>query len=543
MRPSSSLFPVRSPHDAARWRRFLLGCFLFVVGVRCFLVERLGASIALVDEWEATGREVLSAWAHGTFSLAALFEAHNGDHRIVATRLWEIFWFTVNGAWDPKLVMIAKTVIFGAAATGFIHLLAGALDRTRFALGTLLAALFAFPFGYRNLLWAFQSQFDFFLLTAAGALCAVVAGRRWLALALAAAAPFTLGAGPVVAATLALVALLAGVFRLWPARAAVGYGLVALALAAGGAALRAAHAAPLGPPGDQAFTLAKLLAWPYSNFLLIVAHLPETARLVPGFVLRLPSAEQSLVLAAARTLQAHPALHVTLHVLLALLLTTPLLLLAARIARTRRLPSAAIGIVVVGLLALLLQGASAVARSTEILVQTRFLDVVALFGFTAMAAAVFLARSAPRLRRWLVLWAALIVPGYLATMGATAIQLAHGKEREWVPAVRAFFPSRDLATLPENTNWQLPILERDPTAFAALLADPAMAAVLPRSILAPEEPPRPVARIVFAVARLGWLLALAGTVLLATATRAPRHCHVLRDTSRRRSPAEVSRIA
>jgi hypothetical protein len=59
---------------SGEWPKFLIGCFLAICGVRLFLVQYFGASVALVDEWEATGREVLAAWCQGTFSLGALFK-------------------------------------------------------------------------------------------------------------------------------------------------------------------------------------------------------------------------------------------------------------------------------------------------------------------------------------------------------------------------------------------------------------------------------------------------------------------------------------
>ena len=161
------------------------------------MIERFGASIASVDEWEATGKEILQAWREGTLSLAMLFEAHNGDHRIVATRLWEIFWYVVNGTWDPLLIMIVKSAIYSTAATLFIHLLTHALPRWRIAAATLLAGLFAFPFNYQNMLWAFQSQFDFFLLAVALGWLALQSNRPVAALVVAFLSLFTLGAGPI----------------------------------------------------------------------------------------------------------------------------------------------------------------------------------------------------------------------------------------------------------------------------------------------------------------------------------------------------------
>src|SRR5581483_4195277 len=110
------------------WRRFLVCCGTIIFGVRAFLIAKFGASSAAGDDLDGIARRILIPWRDGTLTAKALFAAHNGDHRIVATRLWEIFWFVVNGSWDPQLVAIAKAAIYAAAAALFIHLLVGSLE-------------------------------------------------------------------------------------------------------------------------------------------------------------------------------------------------------------------------------------------------------------------------------------------------------------------------------------------------------------------------------------------------------------------------------
>ncbi len=496
---------------AAAWRQFLICCFLAIFGVRAFFVERFGASVAQVDEWEATGKEVLSAWDHGTFSTAALFQAHNGDHRIVATRLWEIFWYRVNGAWDPKLVMVANALVYALAATMLTHLLVHGLPRRRFPAGAAFAALFAFPFGYQNLLWGFQSQFDFFLLAVAGGWLALGCGRPVLALVVAAFAPFTLGAGPVLAASYLAHAAAARLNRAWSTAQTIGFSVCAVAIAAAGASLRGSLAAPLGTLHDQAYTLLKLLAWPYSNLVLLVSELPASLRLIPAKLVNFPSAEHSALNGMAEIFREHPPVLVAVLAALAVVMVLPLGILLWRVLRERRMPECAWGPVCLGLFAALMQVASAIARSNELLVQTRYIDLVLLTGFASGAALVVIALRSKTHRRLAFVWGILVAPGYLATMGATLIQLRNSHLEQWVPAVRAYFPSHDRALLPQNTNRQLPILEQDPSAFAALLDDPAM--VLPLSIVDPARDPRPVARFAFAIGR--WGLAIAVAALLA----------------------------
>jgi hypothetical protein len=473
--------------------------------VRAFFVERYAASVASVDEWEATGKQVLSAWDHGTFSTTALFQAHNGDHRIAATRLWEIFWYTVNGAWDPKLVMIAKALVFALAATLFTHLLVGALPRRRFLAGGLFAALFAFPFGYQNLVWAFQSQFDFFLLTVAGGWVMLLSGRPVLALVIAALSPFTLGAGPVLAVSYVAHAVTKRLNGAWSTARSVVFSAVALAIAGVGASLRGELAAPLGGAADQAFTLLKSLSWPYSNLVLLVSQLPESMRLIPARIVNLPSAEHSVLLAVARQFQEQPALLVAALGVFAAVMLAPWLTLLVRVVRARRVPGAALGPLCLGVFACGMQAASAIARSNEPLVPTRYIDLVVLTGFASGASLLVLAIERRRWRRLAWIWVGLVVPGYLATMGASLMQLRKGSMQQWVVTVRAYFPSHDRTLLPENTRWQLPILERDPSAFAALLDDPEM--VLPLSIVDPARDPRPVARVAFLIGHWGLVLA------------------------------------
>ncbi len=514
---------------AALWRRFLLCCFVAMFGVRAYCVERFAASIAMVDEWEATGKQVLAAWHQGTFSWAALFQAHNGDHRIVATRLWEILWFELNGAWDPKLIMVVKCLVFAAAGTLFTHLLSWRLPRHRYAFAAMFAALFGFPFGYQNLLWAFQSQFDFFLLAAALGWWALLSGRTGWALVIAALAPFTLGAGPIIAASYLGYGVLAWWNGRWHTRRVVVFGLIAVGVALVGLSLRSSEASPLGPPIAQAYTLLKLLAWPFSNILLLLSQWPDSARLIPPDLVAIPSHDHSLVIYVATLFQAHPAVLVSSIALLAAVMMLPLPIALWSFVTRPAMRTSLFGALCLGGFALLLQIASAIARSTEVMVQTRYIDVVELTGFAAAAAAVALALENARWRRWMIIWAMVVFPGYLATMGASLIQLSRSHEAEWLAAVQPYFPSHNRALMPRNDHWQLPILERDPTAFEELLDDPAVIAILPQSLTDSTAKPRPLAAAVFWIAHSGLMIALvaggAGWLIVRRAEREDRRLY------------------
>jgi hypothetical protein len=490
------------------WFRFLLCCGAGIFGVRAFIVERFGASIPQVDEWQATGQEILLPWRNGSLGFAALFEAHNGDHRIVATRLWEIFWYAVNGAWDPKLIMITKAAVFAAAATVFIHLLAGALPRRRFIAGAVLAVLFAFPFSFHNLFWAFQSQFDFFLLAVALGWLALRSDRPAAALAIASLSLLTLGAGPILAASYLPFALGSWWDRRWSLRRTVLFSASALALLAVGVSLRGAHAAPVGPLRDQAAALATLLGWPHSGLVSIVDRLPESARLIPAPLLNFPQADNSWLLRTAEWLHAHPAVVPSIDVVCALLLLAPTAVLAVLVALRRVRGVAAWGPLGLAGFAFLMQVATAIARSQEPgVVAVRYLDLVALSGLAAMASAFFLSVAGRRWRPLVVAWTLLTLPSCLAMMVGTAAQIKQRRPQLWLANVQEYFPSHDPAIfdrmIAANANWPLPFISRDIAHLVQMLDDPALAAVLPRSVVAPAEPPRPAARLASIVAGNG----------------------------------------
>ena len=494
-----------------RWRQFLLCCFFAIFGLRAFVIERYGASIPWVDEWEATGEEILLPWSRGELTFDALIEAHNGDHRILATRVWEILWYELNGTWDPKLVMIAKATIYAAAATLFIHLFTHALPRRRIAAAALLAALFAFPFNFHNLLWAFQSQFDFFLLCVASGWLALQKNRPAAALIIAGVSLFTLGAGAILAASYVPFCLWAWVEKRWSLRKTSVVTGAALALAVIGVSLRADHAAPLQPPAAQAKAVAAFLSWPHSNLVALVDRLPETARLFPGRVLNFPSQERSWLLGAADFLHAHPVAVTMVNALFALLMLAPAAALLLFVLK-RRIRGPAVSIVL-GLagFAFLMQVATGIARANEVGIPVRYVDVVALSCFAAMAAAFALSGHRPKLRPLMMAWAAVVAPAVLVIMAGTLSTIRQKRSQTWLENVRQYFPSHDHAIfhamIAKDPEWSLPFISRDIANLMAMLDNPAYLTIAPRSVVAPDEPPRAVARAASVIAGHGlWIV-------------------------------------
>jgi len=487
----SPTLPPRTLHGwswrSTEWRSFLLLLFLAIFTQRAWLVERYAASVAMVDEWEATAGEILAPWNEGTLTPAALFQAHNGDHRIVATRLLEIACYSVNGAWDPQFVLTVKAGVYALAATLLVHLLAGALGARRHLAAVLLAALLAFPFNYQNLIWAFQSQFDFFLLAVAAGWLLLLRQQLLAALAIAFAALFTMGAGPALAASY-------GPFLAWRAwreprcrRPALAGLAAALAVAALGVSLRSASAAPAASPAMQAETFASALGWPYSNLLSHVTS-PRSVKLIPAAVRDFPSADDSWARRAAAAITRHPGLLLPANLLVALIQLLPSLALALWVWRRRALPASAAGPLALAGFALIVTVATAMARGGQTSISVRYLDLIALNGFAALASAFVLLQTDARWRRRIVLWGLCLLPGYLAIMAGTWAKLGHRMPAYWLANLQADFAARQ--SLPaDNHDARWPILESTSvTEFVAFLDEPRVAAVLPPSVTRPAAP-------------------------------------------------------
>jgi hypothetical protein len=505
--------PLSPPTTAPLpWGRFLALVFVFIFAARVWLVGQFGASVALVDEWQAIGGEILAPWREGTLTWSALFQAHNGDHRIVATRLFEILLFTMNGAWDPLLSLTAKAAVYAAATTIFVHLLVGRLTERRAWAGLLLAGLFAFPFSYQNLFWAFQSQFDFFLLAVALGWLALLADRLLVAAVMAAAALFTLGAGPILAASFLPWLALRWVREPAGRRRLVATMVAATAIFAVGISLRSGDAAPSGSAAGRLATLASELGWPYSNLVAFATS--------PKLAAHLPAAAGQV----ATLLEKHESVRTVLNLAFAAVILLPLGALAHRLIRLRCWPPAAWGPLALGLFALLMAIATALARADNITVAARYLDLVVLIGFSSLASAFVLAGLDARWRRRGLIWALAMAPGFFVMMGGTLLKLQQRLPAYWLHNLQAYFPAHDHAVLSDNRDSRWPILESDSVpAFMAFLDDPRMAEVLPRSLTRPEAPLPTGSALAFRVRQFGAPVALAaGAGLLGLAWRSRR---------------------
>ncbi|HUR59819.1 MAG TPA: hypothetical protein VM029_19015 [Opitutaceae bacterium] len=490
------------------------------------------------DDVEAIAYRILVPFEKGTLQAATLFTPHNGDHVIFLTRVWEILWFKINGEWDVQLMMFVKVPVFAAAMTIFIHLFTSGMLQRRYFAAAVLTVLFAFPFNYHNLLWAFQSQFDFLFLTAALGWLALVNDRVVLALVCAFIAPFALGAGPVVAASYVPYFLAAGFLTgSWPKRKALGYAAIAIAIAAFGASFPDQTAQPHGGTlVAKIATLLRLCAWPFSNLLSAIERLPELSGVVPRSLVNFPSAESSWMLWFAAKLDRYPVIVMAINFTMSVLMLAPLAVLAAKAARLRSAVAVARGPLNVCGFAGLIVVATAIARTDMNTIAIRFIDHVSLVGFASVAAAFILAAQHPRARSWLAGWGVIVGCAYFAMAGATMSQMVSRRNPEMKrDVIQRYYAGVNFATGVGTTN-HAAFLEHeaarpisfmmggDETEFMRLLDNPDLWRVLPQAIKAPGSPRGRAAAVALVAGRFGLLiagLAAMGAAWIAFRARPP----------------------
>lgn len=526
--------PAPSPSNPGKTRPWLLaaaGVGLFVVGLRWLLLAAYGSAVPYWDEWPVDATELFKPWLQHRFSWTTLFASHNG-HRIAFTRLWELAFFVLNrDRWDPLLVQTANAVVVAISAA----LLAIALARTatpphRRAALLVAVALLGVPFGYSNLLIAFQSQFAFFVLASVAALACwsgpTLTPRRLAGgLIVAALALFTIGSGVLVSLTLAVLAAWRALRerrRLWYL-AALGAALIAAV------GIAASTTPDRAPPGAIVAAAGRYLAWPAGNFLSVLALWPDSVRYLPHFAATWPSPQAAWLPALAAYLSHHPGVVGALCWLLGLIVQAPGLCLLVRTIRRRESPGLLAGLVVWQLLNL---AAMALARSDQELVPPRYQDILAVGLLTNACALLALLRrpSSPadpappcwrRLRPLAWGWAGFM----LAVTAVTAIAIfrlelprKHAENLAAARLIRRYLAAPDPKLFqhqpPNHVPWP-----RHEGELAHVLRDPAVRDFLPRDLLPDAAPPpAPLASRLAALARKsgGWI-ATAGLLLLAYA--------------------------
>jgi len=157
----------------------IAGTALAVLGTKIWLIALYGSPTPFWDQWVGEAAHTFVPYFNGTLTFADLLAPHN-EHRIGLSRAATLGLTVATGRWDPILQMLLNAAVHTTA----IALLMIVLSRPLGAAGTLLLAafalpLFAIPFGWENLLWAFQLPFYLLLLLVLLSLYMLTSSRAW----------------------------------------------------------------------------------------------------------------------------------------------------------------------------------------------------------------------------------------------------------------------------------------------------------------------------------------------------------------------------
>lgn len=233
---------VRPGFLSRRAIRFLpwVALFLVVLGVRLWMVDELGSSLPILDEWNGQGTDLLKPWVEGTLRFAHLFNPHN-EHRIVLSRILTLGLFWLNGQWDSRIALVVDATVFASLAIAVATALRTLFgSRSSVLIFSSVALWSALPYAYENTLWGFQSAFYLLLCFSFLGLWGAglhPAGSRWWMVGMGAALLACLSVASGFLAPVALVLL--GALKLAKKRssfqnfwitAAVSFGMIALSL-------------------------------------------------------------------------------------------------------------------------------------------------------------------------------------------------------------------------------------------------------------------------------------------------------------------------
>lgn len=182
-----------------------LSLFFIVTGANWAALDRFGSDLPNWDQWDAEGLNLLAPWFEHDHFVQHLFEPHN-EHRVVVTKLQNLALTLLAGQWDARLECVFNAMLQAGIAVAFWltgrRWLAARWHAPWFVV---LAALFALPLAWQNVLGGFHSQ-QYWLLGLSFAAMAVLPFARswstgwWAASFVAAAALLTMGSGFFAAA-------------------------------------------------------------------------------------------------------------------------------------------------------------------------------------------------------------------------------------------------------------------------------------------------------------------------------------------------------
>lgn len=189
-----------------------LGAVLLAVGAKLILIQRYGTDQPYADQWAAEGMYFLRGPLYYQIDLTQLTSLH-GEHRPALTRLWVRGLILANeGQWDCYVELVADLLIYAAYLFVVWRWLVSLVEGGwLIAAAVCFAVLFGLPCAYENYLWGFQSGFLFLLLMGALHVWGTLGERRvgfrwWLAQVAGFLGIFSIAAGAMSAAALALVA-------------------------------------------------------------------------------------------------------------------------------------------------------------------------------------------------------------------------------------------------------------------------------------------------------------------------------------------------
>lgn len=187
----------------------LAGLFLFLFGIKLYVVLQHGNPTPFWDQWDAEAAQLYLPWEDGSLNWHQFFAGHN-EHRILWVRLIGLAELRLNGGiWDPLLQMTVNASLHSLAIVLLLALLLGELPRGARLPLVLFSAVFAIPVGWENTLAGFQSQFYFLILFSAASLGLLNAARPlgpkwWLGFLALVAACFSTASGALAGLAVAV---------------------------------------------------------------------------------------------------------------------------------------------------------------------------------------------------------------------------------------------------------------------------------------------------------------------------------------------------
>ena len=177
--------------------------FFIVVGSHWAAFDAFGSDIPNWDQWDAEGLNLLAPWFEHDHFITHLFLPHN-EHRVVITKLQNLALTLLSGQWDARLESVINATVHAALAVAFWFMgrrwidgnaagftpaatgINSAPQRPSMKTHTLkallfvaLAALFATPVAWQNVLGGFHSQQYWLLLLSFLAIVALPFARTW----------------------------------------------------------------------------------------------------------------------------------------------------------------------------------------------------------------------------------------------------------------------------------------------------------------------------------------------------------------------------